>query len=183
MSERECDRCHAQTDAGTRCKNRTCTTGTYCWIHLKKIDHLRVKPSQIPHAGLGLYTTEDIHVPRGQEVPIIEYTGEHLTKRQLDRRYPGDTLAAYAIQIGDSNRYIDARSTQSSVARYANDCRGSRRQCNATLEARDHDTRSFLTADRNIRANHEILTSYGPNYWEPAAHAKTTAKRRRRTKR
>ena len=48
-------RCTSQTQNGKRCKNRT-RKSHKCWIHLGKEDNLRIKPSTIPNAGLGLFS-------------------------------------------------------------------------------------------------------------------------------
>lgn len=52
---RNCIVCRGTTAAGTPCTRSTCTTGPYCWQHLRKEEFLRVKKSTIPGAGLGLF--------------------------------------------------------------------------------------------------------------------------------
>ena len=52
---RECSRCQASTASGGQCKNSTCERFPYCWVHLKQIDGLAVKPSTIAGAGKGLF--------------------------------------------------------------------------------------------------------------------------------
>ena len=99
MSVRTCDRCTGTTKAGNRCKNRTCRSGL-CWQHLKKVKNLRIKPSQIPNAGLGLWTTKRFKANEKVDV----YSGEELTRAQLDARYPGAEPAVYTICIGDDAR-------------------------------------------------------------------------------
>ena len=47
-------RCKSQTKRGDRCKNRT-RKSPKCWIHLATEDNLRIKPSTIQNAGLGLF--------------------------------------------------------------------------------------------------------------------------------
>ena len=53
MSEKVCERCTATAKNGSRCRNRTCR-GDKCWQHLKRDSGLRVRPSQIQGAGMGL---------------------------------------------------------------------------------------------------------------------------------
>ena len=151
MSVRECDRCHFLKPDGTRCRLSTCTTGRYCWIHTKKKFGLRVKPSAV--GGKGLFAAK-VFRPRAA---ISRYTGEVLTLQQKLARYPEDD-AEYVLEVG--NRYIDARSTQSSVARYANDCRGTGRPCNAKFRG------STVEATRVIGDGQEVLVPYGRDYWE-----------------
>ena len=56
QSVKECDRCQAQTKSGNQCRNRTCKSDR-CWQHLKRDDGLRIKSSQVPGGGMGLWTT------------------------------------------------------------------------------------------------------------------------------
>ena len=86
QSMKECQRCSATTKAGSRCRNRTCR-GTTCWQHLKSKKGLRVKQSQVPHGGLGLWTTKR-YKPNEK---IGKYKGEKLTKAQVNQRYGSRT--------------------------------------------------------------------------------------------
>ena len=105
QSIRECDRCTAIAKSGSRCRNRTCK-GKKCWIHTKKEDGLRVKRSQIPNSGFGLYSTKRF----GKGDKITNYTGEKLTKAAVDARYPGNVTAQYMYVMCRSNREcFDAR--------------------------------------------------------------------------
>lgn len=55
MSVRKTKQCQTpatDTLTGHACKNRT-STDSRCWVHMRKLDHLRVKPS--PIAGKGLF--------------------------------------------------------------------------------------------------------------------------------
>ena len=84
QSVKECQRCEATTKSGNRCKNRTCR-GKLCWQHLKKQEGLRVKPSGIQGAGMGLFTTK----PFKKNEKIANYTGEQMSRAQINQRYPG----------------------------------------------------------------------------------------------
>ena len=61
--------CEAKTLGKRQCRKRT-ARGKMCWIHLKKLEGLRVKKSK---HGLGLFTTRDIrkiqklHLMKGRE--------------------------------------------------------------------------------------------------------------------
>jgi hypothetical protein len=163
MTLRECANCQATNKTNhLRCKNRTCTTGKFCWIHLQKILKLRVKTSTIPNAGKGLFAstgknTNGVVFKKNQI--IAPYTGREYTKADFETQFPGDQLKPYALLVG-RNKYVDAFSTQSSVARYANDCKGSRKRCNAKLTEAGN-----LKAKFNIKEGQEILASYGSDYW------------------
>ena len=158
MSVRTCDRCTGTTKARNRCKNRTCHSGL-CWQHLKKEQHLRIKPSQIPNAGLGLWTTKSFKA--GDRVDV--YKGEELTRQQVDARYPGDELAVYTICAGDDARSkcIDGRKTNSSAARFANDARGT-----AGLRNNVEIPRTVMKIKgKGVPANRELFLNYGATYW------------------
>ena len=157
MSIRESQRCEAQTLAGERCKLRT-ARGRMCWIHLKKHKGLRVKRSTI--AGLGLHATK--RIPKKKV--IAKYTGERLTKAQVDARYKArGQRGDYVLCAGSkpTSQCVDARRSNSGVARFANDPRGSGKRANAKL------TKAFsLKSKRAIRPGTEILASYGAAYWK-----------------
>ena len=78
QSIKECQRCEGTAKSGNRCKNRTCR-GKLCWQHLKKRDSLRVKPSGIQGAGMGLFTTK----PFKKNEKIVDYTGERMSRAQI----------------------------------------------------------------------------------------------------
>ena len=151
MSIRECDRCHALKPNGQRCRLQTCTTGRYCWIHTQSLYHLRVNPSTIPGAGKGLFTTQPIHT--GQS--IVRYTGDVLNRHQLDERYLDGVAGDYVLQV-NQNRFIDARSTQSSVARYVNSTRGTNRPSNTSIGKLGHPFPRSIHVDSVIHCYHHI---------------------------
>lgn len=89
---------------------------------------------------------------------IVQYTGEHISVPEFDRRYGTDSLGAYGITLNDST-VIDAAKTSSGVARYACDYHGSGRKPNAQYESDDHEV--WIVALRTIRPGEEIYTDYG----------------------
>eukprot|EP01048_Picozoa_sp_COSAG05_P001316 COSAG05_NODE_43_length_25931_cov_49.314636_29_plen_160_part_00 len=153
QSKKECQQCTAQTNSGRRCKNRTCKSGK-CWQHLKRDDGLRVKPSQISSGGTGLWTTKRIK-PNQR---IGRYTGESMTRSQLQQRY-GNQTAQYAL-CSSKNKCVDARKTNSSAVRFANDARRTQFKNNARLRGLN-----LVAGSRGIPANREIFAAYGPDYW------------------
>lgn len=175
QSLRLCSQCKAMKNDGRhRCSRRTCKYGPLCWQHTQTRQGLEVKKSHIPGAGLGLFAKKEI--PARQK--IATYGGEILTQRQLDQRYPGrNTLAQYALETGENtHKFVDARATNSGVARYANDCRPANQAAghctgnNATLAQRATPrrprVRPVLQAGRRaIPKGKEITTSYGAEYW------------------
>ena len=160
MSVRECVRCKATTRSGAACKRRTCKYTTYCWQHTIIISKLVIKKSGIPGAGDGLYTIKNIK--KGDR--ILEYTGEIIENKVDD-----DKFYSYGLTV--NNIIIDAKSTQSQLGRYANDCQrrnksqGHCKSNNAQFEY-DEEDRAYLVATKRIRAGGEVFTAYGNEYWE-----------------
>jgi hypothetical protein len=170
QTRRRCTQCHAIAQrTGRQCRLRTCATARFCWIHTRAgrpPNHgLRVKPSTIPNAGLGLFAAVDIPA----DTVIAYYRGQRLTRKQLDRRYGRHHQGDYVIKIRP-NVYIDACNTQSTVARYANTCdvpvrvRAPCRNNAIFLYDEARNRLELLSCDRPIRRGEEITVSYGDGY-------------------
>ena len=155
QSVKECDRCQAQTKSGNQCRNRTCKSDR-CWQHLKRDDGLRIKSSQVPGGGMGLWTTRR-YKPNEK---IGRYTGERVTRAQVEQRY-GSQTGQYVLCPNNTNLCIDARKTNSSAVRFANDAHGTRFRNNARLRGE-----YLVAAQSGIPANREIFTGYGADYWK-----------------
>src|SRR4051794_32938423 len=100
-------RCKAMTVAGAQCKNRTIKS-EYCWVHLKKLQNLRVKPSEIFNSDFGLFVTKSIK-PREK---IVEYSGT---------KYDTPVDGKYVLEVS-KNKFIDANLSKF-VGGFSNDCR------------------------------------------------------------
>ena len=176
--EKACSQCTAtKNDGSRRCSRRTCLYGPMCWQHTQTRKGLKIEKSTIPGAGLGLFTTDKKEFKKNEK--IDEYSGEVISKKELDNRYPGkETLAPYAIALKrhrNNTKYVDAIKSNSGMVRYANNCRSKkdRPHCtgnNATLKDNNSQPnpsqrKPVLKATRTIKSNTEILTSYGRNYW------------------
>lgn len=150
-------RCKAKTKKNRRCSLHT-KRGKYCWIHLKYQFGLRVKQSNIPNAGLGLYTLKEIK----SNHKIVDYKGK------LNNPNPNFT---YTLQI-DSRNHIDASEPTSGVGRFANDCRKEnrrKRHCrdnNAKFSVDTRRKKASIKAKRKIKAGEEVFVSYGRDYWK-----------------
>ena len=165
MSIKDCVQCSAATRHGNgpRCKNITCIYSEFCNTHTKALFDLSLKQSKIPVAGKGLFTTKTI----AKNKNIARYTGDIKTVADYNANQSG-----YAVAIS-KNRIIDAASTQSGLARYANDCRAPNRkagQCKGSnsrfvVNYNGGKTTIWLRATKKIPANSEIYVSYGVGYW------------------
>lgn len=113
-----------------------------------QIPTLKVKRSK---AGLGLYAQKDFK--RGDF--IIEYTGEHITDEEADRR-SGKYLFVLTKEI-----VIDGRGRQN-IARYINhSCKP-----NAEAELDLDELKVRILARKKITAGEEITYDYGKEYWD-----------------
>jgi hypothetical protein len=181
VKTRDCAQCAAVTSRGKRCKNRTCVTGPLCGVHTKLQQGLTVKKSSIPNAGLGLYADKAF----GGEDKVVEYTGANVAQKDYDK-----SDGTYGMALGATGRVIDGASTQSGVARYANDCRktniraGVCKGNNLIALTNKDDTRVFFkpVKGKKIRKGDELFVSYGRSYWKdrgaPTKKAKSTRKRK-----
>ena len=141
-------RCVANNKRGVMCGART-KVGQYCWNHLKQQEQLRVKDSQIPNAGKGLFAER---VFRRHE-RITLYTGDWMGLVE------DESGGAYALQV-TRTQIIDAARTNAAPGRWANDPRNTGRRANAKF-CYDRSRRiASLKAMRRINQGEEILVSY-----------------------
>lgn len=137
-----------------------------------KPHYLEIKTSQIPGAGLGLYTK--IFIPSGSLVS--EYKGVVTTweavKDEIDNDY---------IYYISSRHVINARPTTKALARYANDAKGMKQVegLNNNCTFKKMEGRVYIKARVDILAGTEIFVSYGKQYWDTARNNEAIAKRRK----
>jgi hypothetical protein len=127
-----------------------------CWQHLRQKEKLRITDSQIPGAGLGLFTEKPL--VRGQN--ITRYSGRVVVN--ADPNYGN----AYALQIKKHPpTFIDARRTnEPGLGRWANANRG-RGGNNAQLVYNTRKREANVRATKAIPAKAEITVPYGASYW------------------
>ncbi len=148
--------------------------------------NLRVKKSNIPNGGLGLYADK----PGAKEGEIVfrpkekicDYTGKIVSKEQLDRKYgPGDeTVAPYALALGNGD-YVDPYKSNHGVGRYANSYHKTRFYQNAKFKTYPRRNKgvgkAVIKAKDPIRQGDEIFVKYGRGYWKPKKPKGTTKRR------
>jgi hypothetical protein len=157
QSVRKSQQCVSNTLKEQRCRKRTAHTQK-CWIHLSRQDNLRIKPSNIPNAGKGLFAWKK---PIARNTLISKYTGRKLSKKELDQKY-GKGRADYAI-CNQRGRCVDSTYTTDAAARFVNDSKGTSFGNNSKINGKQIFK---LKATRAIPANNEIFTSYGREYWQ-----------------
>ena len=121
---------------------------------------LKVKKSQLPDAGMGLYTTKSI--PKGTR--IVEYKGRRSKWKDVRDE---DGRNGYIFYI-NRNHVIDALPTKKALARYANDARGFARVKGMVNNA-DYvvdGLKAYIESKRDIPAVAEIFVDYGKDYWK-----------------
>jgi len=128
----------------------------------QKVMALKVKTSQLPGAGKGLFTDRPIK----KNEKIIEYKGEIIDWKEYEKRVKEDK-DGYLFFI-NKKTCIDAFPTPQHKARFANDAAGLRRikglKNNSSYEV--FGEQCFIVADRNIEAGEEIFVSYTKEYWD-----------------
>lgn len=138
-------------------------------VDLASVGHgLRIAPSSIPGAGLGLYVTRNYK--RGDF--ITWYEGAALTRREaLERRSAGtDSHIIRGSTSTFHGSYIDGI--------HASDLRdgqGGGSACNDGAHSLNQETAYFVFADmpdgvfvrasRDLTAGDEVLVGYGRDYW------------------
>lgn len=156
---KDVQQCSGTTKSKERCKKRT-TTDHKCWIHASKEDGVRVKKSNIPQAGKGLFAEKDFK----KEEKVTDYCGERLTKQQLDQRYDEDETAQYAVQMGN-NYFIDARKSTDCFGRYINSPLRTKFKGNVRFATRPGQSgKVSIKATRNIKKGSELYLPYGRAY-------------------
>jgi hypothetical protein len=97
---------------------------------------------------------------------ITPYLGP--VRQRVD--FPDGDYGDYSVHL-NAHEFIDGRSTQSSLGRYANDCRSVNKKAkicrgkNAKVYADTRNRRGVVRATKNIPKGSEVFVSYGVGYW------------------
>lgn len=126
---------------------------------MRKTNTLVIKRSQLPGAGMGLFTKTDI-LKGGR---IVEYAGRR--KKWKDVKHL-DGHNGYLLRLSRTTA-IDAKPKRSGKGRYANDANGISHVpgLRNNAEYLIYGNRVFIEATRNIRKGEEIFVSYGREFW------------------
>lgn len=178
-------RCMCYTKSNQRCSRKTEYTLGYCWQHLKSVAHLRIRRTNLKDRTgkkfnfLGLFACDE-NKPKGAIVfkkhdLIVSYFGEVISKKTLEKRYPGKSLAPYTLV--DGKLIIDSACVRG-VGSMVNMCRKCNKNCrnNAHIKSNGRDYFPVLLATKNIRNGEEIYLDYGNEYFD-----KTTVQHRFKT--
>ena len=130
----------------------------------KQPKRIRVAPSQIANAGMGLYMMEGAKVGEC----IARYSGEPMTRAESTQR----GHSHYKLQV-HSNLFLDAADPVHFEGRYINDARHTQFKTNARFAA-NYTTNTCsntgfkwvrIYATRRIRAGEEVFLNYGKSFW------------------
>ena len=129
-------------------------------IEANEHDYLYYATSQIPNAGLGLFTAITIY----KDEIICYFEGELLSKAEAKARASKGMNQYFIIMPNGS--ILDCMQTPC-FAKYANDAKGSigsNHKNNAKIVL-DDNNQVCLQATRKLMAGEEIFCSYGKSYW------------------
>jgi len=151
-----------------------------CKKHLNEVYGVEIRQSGIEGAGLGIFTTRKITVPKGSTSLIVPYGFDLITSRTLALRYPGDTdVADYTIACFGKRYFIDAK-VHRGIGSMANNPEQGKRANTAFIELNFNSQMErlkaklfapydvcpvWLSAGRSIPAGREIFVRYGKQSW------------------
>lgn len=123
---------------------------------------LKVKTSQLPNSGKGLFTTTAIK----KGTRIVEYLGEIIDWKEYEKRVERDE-DGYLFFV-NKKHCIDAWNTPEHLARYANDAAGLGRVKGLRNNSvyKTEGNRCWIVSTRDIKAGEEIFVSYTKEYWD-----------------
>lgn len=163
----ETEQCVGHNKNGSRCKRKVTIGTPYCYQHLLNEKHLKIKKSNIPNAGMGLFALdkskpEDAIIFRKGD-KIIDYVGEIVDMKTLDERYGEENTAPYTVAISKKKDEYDDAALIRGVASLSN--QGNKKsQNNTKFGLNVREGKVILKAWKNIRNGDEILTDYGGEY-------------------
>lgn len=129
-------------------------------ISVSESDYLYTSTSQLPNAGLGLYTAVKIY----KDETISVFKGEILTKKEIKRRVELDEDKYFIEML--NGKIMDSMHVDC-FAKYANDVKGSTDTSfknNAIITVNDKK-KICIVAKRTIQSGEEIFCGYGKEYW------------------
>ena len=118
---------------------------------MKAKEGFRIKKSEIPDAGLGLYTTKPIPYNKN----VTTYSGNIVHSQ--DPNFGGP----YVLEVGP-HRFIDASKTnEPGLGRWIN--HKPKRQANTRFVV--HAGQALMRTTRNVAKDKELTVPYGRQYW------------------
>jgi hypothetical protein len=159
------ERCESLKKNNQQCGRNTVIGLGCCWQHMLTDYHLRIKESNIPNSGKGLFamdkSIEDNAILFRKGDSIINYDGEIIDLAQLHQRF-GNYTAPYTVYI-NNNRFTSAEFHRG-IGSLAN--HGNSSISNETFNTGNRGNNAICTlkAKKNIRNGDEIIVNYGKSY-------------------
>ena len=154
-------RCTCIKGDGHQCKNRVVFGLPYCHVHEKSKKHLVVKTSTIPNSGDGVFVVDTLvgvnDVVFKKDVKICAYSGELITRAQLEERY-GDATAPYGIQL--NKNMCEDGALERGIGTLLNH---NPKKSNVRFSIGTNN-RINIVATKNIKNGAELFVSYGNKY-------------------
>lgn len=159
-----CPQCQAITKDGTRCKRNTCVRYPLCFQHMKSIEGLEIKQSNIPNANLGLFATKEFPYNERNPPTITKYSS-----KQIENQENPDS--DYVLKVG-KKRYLDSKDKSNYAGRYINSyvndpaLRPANVRFTAGSRIYPFNNRYYVPIKqiRQINKGEELLIDYGRNY-------------------
>ncbi len=130
-------------------------------IEAPEEDYLYTDVSQIPNAGMGLFTAIKIY----KNEIIAVFDGEIINDAEQKIRTAQNNNAYFVVLM--NGKIMDSMHTEC-FAKYANDANGSSKSNfkNNSFISLDEKDRPCIVASRTIKIGEEIFCSYGEHYWQ-----------------
>jgi hypothetical protein len=142
-----------------------------CFQHAQKTHKVAIKKSTIPAAGDGLYWVgSELKNDTKKSMKLFPYAREsdYLTHKEMDKKYPGDTIAVYGWCDKENKHCFDAKSTQSGYGRWINDkIQYGEGEPKLIIDkmAKDKVPYIYLRPGKKLNKNEELFVAYGVQYW------------------
>jgi hypothetical protein len=162
-------------DSDERCSLRTRMRHPYCWIHTRQKLKVAVKDTPLVPGQKGLFAMKDYNPPVRKDGLVIK-GGDVICDATGPKHYESSE-PDWGEKAPDSNHYIIQTNTfamdmedptKSSVARYANHCKGENvraKQCKQNAYLSNHNGKLTIRAQVKVNKGDEVLWSYGPKFW------------------
>jgi len=157
-----CKQCTSKNSStGHRCKNKTSKWSPKCHVHRE----VEIKPSTLgPNSGKGVFAIKDLK--RNTIVGNYKIGTKKMSSPELDKHYPGDTLAEYVWSAPGNTEHYDARQKPRPVAAMFNACREADKRRLGCKKKAKISGEGLVVLNQGVKKGEEIFIGYGNNYFK-----------------
>ena len=148
-------RCVGHVKGGARCRRNVIKGLDRCWQHTRSELGLKIAPSGVPGAGLGLFTLR----ARKRGDHICNYLGDTLGPQQVEERY-GEATAPYTVEA-PRQRFIDG-ACRRGIGNFVNHAPAAQANCRFSWSGQQQTM--SIKATRGIPVGAELKLNYGSRY-------------------